>query len=101
LSNEIKQKKRKLNYTVIFVIIIYSVVIGAVTLFAQSYFELQEARKNLNIELEKNLEASKKLTNTLNVYADFLFTQNAFDMGYYERISDECFANEKQETYCK
>ena len=101
MSNNTKQEKGKLNFTVIFIIVIYSIVIGAVTLVAQSYFELLEAKKNLNFELEKNLEASKKLTNTLNIYADFLFTQNAFDMGYYERISDECFANEKQETYCK
>ncbi|KKN55005.1 hypothetical protein LCGC14_0586060 [marine sediment metagenome] len=52
-------------------------------------------------QLNAAIKSLEKLNITTEKYLEFIFTKNAFDMGYYERISPDCYANDAGETYCK
>jgi len=90
---------RKRFLTILIPSIIFMVIVTTLILNERS--EIQVERVNLNEAMERNIEARESLINTLENHADFLFVQNAFNMKYYDRVSDNCFANEEGETFCR
>lgn len=86
--------------TVITIIVCVALIV-TVGYFIHTYMQYTEARSELNETLDEYSKSLEKLNITTEKYLEFIFTKNAFDMGYYERISPDCYANDAGETYCK
>jgi len=66
----------------------------------ESLVELNEAKSNLKIALDEYAKSQAKYQKTLDNFEEFLFVKSAFQLEFYERVSDDCFMKDDL-AFCK